>query len=101
MMADSRGATVRPVETNFVARRAAKQLGHGDAQGLGFNIHQGAFHAGHGLGGNTAWTLAQGPPHVPETCLKGPWVLTNEGRLQIGDSANHTVGCAAITALAP
>src|SRR5262249_39876270 len=78
-----------------------EQLDHRDAQGLGFDINEGALHPGHGLGRNAARTLASAACHIPEARLKGSGVLADKQRCEVGDGPDDTVWRAAVAALAP
>ena len=92
MMAHPGRAAVRPVETHLATGGAAEQLDHGDAQGLRFDINEGAFHPGHGLGRNATRTLACATCHIPEARLKGPGVLADQERCEVSDGPDDTVG---------
>src|SRR5215510_14259137 len=101
MMAHPGRATVRPINTDLVARGTTEQLGNRDTECFGFDVHQGALHAGDGLGSNAARTLAQAAQHVPEARLEGPGILANKSRVQVCYGANDAVRRATITTLTP
>src|ERR1700740_2327087 len=101
MMAHPGRAAVRPVETYLATGRTTEQLGDRDAQGLGFDIHQGTLHSSNSLGRNATGTLACAACHVPEARLKGPGILADEERCEVSNRADHTVRRATVAALTP
>src|SRR5215475_106976 len=101
MMAHPGRATVRPIHTDLAARGTTEQLGNGDTERLGLDVHEGALHASDSLGGNAARTLAQAAQHVPEARLEGPGILADEGRVQVCYGANDAMRRSTIATLAP
>ena len=76
-------AAVGPVDPHAVPGGTAEQLRYGDAQRLGFNIHQSAVDAGDGFGCDAAGALAGSSNHVPEAHLEGQGVLADKDRGQV------------------
>ena len=84
-----RGAAVRPVDVDVVARRPAEELVHGNAERLPLEVEQRVLDPADRLLDHRARALARGAEEIPDDPLDGAWVAPDDLRGEILDDAGE------------
>ena len=84
-----RGAAVRPVDVDVVARRPAEELVDGNAERLRLEVEQRVLDPADRLLDHRARALARRAEEIPDDPLDGAWVAPDDVRGEILDDAGE------------
>ena len=87
--ARARGAAVRPVDVDVVARRPAEELVHGNAECLPLEVEQRVLDSADRLLDHRAGALPGCAEEIPDDPLDRAWVAADDLRGQILDDARE------------